>query len=129
MSNEKHTQGPLMLDTCPRCNVHDLRLNGESILQSHYVGDSYDGYHEGAVSELDVARRLVACWNACQGIGTLQLESLRFPLLELHKKELDLQVQRDELLAALEGVMYWDNGKPEWDVARGTIAKVKGGAT
>jgi hypothetical protein len=28
-----------------------------------------------------------------------------------------------ELLAALEGVMYWDNGKPEWDDARAAIAK------
>jgi hypothetical protein len=28
-----------------------------------------------------------------------------------------------ELLVALEGVMYWDNGKPEWDDARAAIAK------
>ena len=42
----------------------------------------------------------------------------------------ELLVQRDELhelnqelLAALEGVMYWDNGKPEWDDARAAIAK------
>ena len=28
-----------------------------------------------------------------------------------------------ELLEALKDVMYWDNGKPEWDVARAAIAK------
>ena len=28
-----------------------------------------------------------------------------------------------ELLGALEGVMYWDNGKPEWEAARAAIAK------
>ena len=31
-----------------------------------------------------------------------------------------------ELLEALKDVMYWDNGKPEWDVARAAIAKAKG---
>ena len=28
-----------------------------------------------------------------------------------------------ELLEALKDVIYWDNGKPEWDVARAAIAK------
>ncbi len=28
-----------------------------------------------------------------------------------------------DLLDALEGVMYWDNGKPEWEIARAAIAK------
>ena len=31
-----------------------------------------------------------------------------------------------ELLEALKDVMYWDNGKPEWDVARAAIAKATG---
>jgi len=31
-----------------------------------------------------------------------------------------------ELLEALEGVMYWDNGKPEWEIARAAIAKATG---
>jgi len=31
-----------------------------------------------------------------------------------------------ELLEALQGVMYWDNGKPEWDDARAAIAKAVG---
>lgn len=31
-----------------------------------------------------------------------------------------------ELLEALKDVMYWDNGKPEWDVARAAITKATG---
>ena len=33
-----------------------------------------------------------------------------------------------ELLDALEGVMYWDNGKPEWEIARNAISKATGGS-
>ena len=31
-----------------------------------------------------------------------------------------------DLLEALKDVMYWENGKPEWDVARAAIAKATG---
>lgn len=31
-----------------------------------------------------------------------------------------------ELLEALSGVMYWDNGKPEWQIARAAIARYEG---
>jgi hypothetical protein len=34
-----------------------------------------------------------------------------------------LHALNQELLEALEGVMYWDNGKPEWEDARAAIAK------
>lgn len=33
--------------------------------------------------------------------------------------------QRAELLEALIGVMYWDNGKSEWDIARQAIANTE----
>jgi hypothetical protein len=33
-----------------------------------------------------------------------------------------------DLLEALEDVMYWDNGKPEWEIARAAIAKATGQA-
>jgi len=33
-----------------------------------------------------------------------------------------------DLLEALESVMYWDNGKPEWEAARAAIAKATGQA-
>lgn len=31
-----------------------------------------------------------------------------------------------ELLEALDSLMYWDNGKPEWEIARAAIAKATG---
>jgi hypothetical protein len=31
-----------------------------------------------------------------------------------------------DLLEALEHVIYWDNGKPEWEMARAAIAKATG---
>lgn len=31
-----------------------------------------------------------------------------------------------ELLEALDSLMYWDNGKPEWEIARAVIAKATG---
>lgn len=39
-----------------------------------------------------------------------------------------LVAERDALKDALEGVMYWDNGKPEWETARGLLhnAEVRG---
>lgn len=47
------------------------------------------------------ARRLVACWNACEGIRTEALEH-RTHLLKAEDTQLAmLQAQRDELLAAL----------------------------
>ncbi len=36
--------------------------------------------------------------------------------------------QRDELLEALISLMYWDNGRSEFDRAREVILRVKGGA-
>lgn len=41
------------------------------------------------------ARRLVACWNACDGIGTEELEAGSIQ---------KLREQRDELLAALKAI-------------------------
>jgi hypothetical protein len=31
-----------------------------------------------------------------------------------------------ELVEVLEGVMYWDNGKSEWETARTALAKATG---
>lgn len=51
-------------------------------------------------AELDAnARRLVACWNACEGLPTDFIEGRRFADLEI---VMDVQRQRDDLLAALE---------------------------
>lgn len=51
---------------------------------------------------LNDARRLAACWNACDGISTEHLE--RHGLPDFAQKISDLVAQRDELLAALKDV-------------------------
>lgn len=64
------------------------------------------------------ARRLVACWNACEGITTERLEDLGRPLMK-HligcderaarqvKEAAELCAQRDELLAGLKAAGKW----------------------
>jgi hypothetical protein len=54
--------------------------------------------------ELENARRLVACWNACSGISTENLED-NIPILELANRYNDSIKQRNELLEALRGVV------------------------
>ena len=71
------------------------------------------------------ARRLVACWNACQGLPTDALEKNPASLSQL-------LTQRDELLIALEHALAWnDDAQPEpaWvSEARAVIAKATGSA-
>lgn len=85
--------------------------------------------HDGDYSEAN-ARRLVACWNACEGLSTEALE--RLGTLDRARVALDVVrvqaiAQRDELLAALESValVYRNAGGKEWEAARAAIAKVK----
>jgi len=83
-------------------------------------------------------RRLVACWNACEGISTIRLERT---VNNLHGRasasdRLDeLRAQRDELLAALRAVdvlfghLAKDSTQKTWiDNARAAIANAEGGA-
>ena len=91
------------------------------------------------------ARRIVACVNACRGISTDELE--QHGLVSAFGAELmELEKQRDELLAALQGMIdiandsqgvagYHLNGEvadwdefEEWQAACDAIAKTKGGA-
>ena len=69
------------------------------------------------------ARRLVACWNACEGLTTEHLENIdmlgetlagRFAAF--HASERELMDTRDELLAALKDVLAavrYSSGLPE----------------
>ena len=81
------------------------------------------------------ARRLVACWNACESIDTEYLEGDD----SLPHYARRLMAQRDELLAALRGMMdaymdLCDEAEPnyqsyefrqsKWEAARAAIAKV-----
>lgn len=59
---------------------------------------------DGDFSEAN-ARRLVACWNLCEGIETEKLEQIPPAVLLVHgvqwEQYLALKAERDELLAAL----------------------------
>ncbi len=94
--------------------------------------------HDFNAEQRSFARRLVACWNACEGIPTDVLE--KAPVAEALWQ--DLTAQRDELLAALVKFSDAMKGCGDWpdtsssmlrlaeisDTARAAIAKVKGGA-
>ena len=58
----------------------------------------------GVGQELENARRIVACWNACSGISTENLED-NIPMLDLANRYNDSIKQRNELLAALKSVL------------------------
>ena len=86
------------------------------------------------------ARRIAACWNACEGIDTGMLENIttlgdtlasRFRMRD--KVERDLSAQRDELLAALIAItttrcdgMDITPINDAWDMATAAIAKATG---
>ena len=96
----------------------------------------------GASVDKDNARRLVACWNACEGIDTYALELMTGDLSISNQitaiasrkpkgKKTAYRTQRDELLAALKAMLThmgmdedeWN--KPTFDQARAAIAKVE----
>jgi hypothetical protein len=104
------------------------------------------------------ARRLVACWNASEGLSTEELETagnsfngwrlasyamndakaqrdeLQKALMSIEAKVDALIAQRDELLEALKDVLAWgtdenyQHARASSNKARAAIAKVEGGA-
>lgn len=78
------------------------------------------------------ARRLVACWNACEGLSTEALE--RLGTLDRARVELDVIraqaiAQRDELLNEMRQAMRWAGHRDEVRrILSDAIAKVEGGA-
>jgi hypothetical protein len=73
------------------------------------------------------ARRIVACVNACAGMPTDVLEDK-----SILKASAEIMQQRDELLSALESLLYevergmLPNSGPAQDIAREAIAKAAG---
>lgn len=63
------------------------------------IVDSMRERHEDAA----MARRLVACWNACLGMSTKALESMpgHYFGAVLEQRKLTAEQQRDDLLAAI----------------------------
>jgi hypothetical protein len=90
--------------------------------------------------EVNDARRLAACWNACEGISTENLES-NLPVKELATRYNAVLTQRDKLLQALKNtraaLFYQIEGKhgpkvaseyPEIVEAKAAIAMAEAGA-
>jgi hypothetical protein len=116
--------------------VVEARSEGFCILtkSERVVVESEDEYgHYGPIKNIDDARRIVACVNACAGWTTEQLEAMELGSMKEAISRLadansdpatwearaikeaslaaDLQAQVDELLAALEGMMNAHQGK------------------
>ena len=111
-----------------------------------YAVEYYGGHLIGESIIEANARRIVACVNACAGMMNDELEGGL--LIGVMQSKIDrLECQRDELLAALQGMIdiandsqgvsgYHLNGKvadwgkfEEWQAACDAIAKAKGGAS
>lgn len=113
----KHTQGPLVLDQhgAIRGGPMVRFINGsaqEQVAMTTVTSWMEPGEH------IENARRLVACWNACEGISTDAIETegsavmgwaraaskllrLRSEHDELQESHQAIKEHRDELLAAL----------------------------
>lgn len=107
--SEKHTQGRLAIyhQTKPssqRIEIHDVASNAVAkVFVDTSCSDRHDQSHANA-------RRLVACWNACEGISTERLEDLGRPLLK-HLIGCDERAarqvkERDELQATLQTAVH-----------------------
>jgi hypothetical protein len=55
----------------------------------------------------EVARRIVACWNACKGMSIAALESMpgHYFGAAMQSRQLLAEKQRDELLAAIDAAL------------------------
>ena len=108
----EHTPGKLMLEEVVSDSGHIKHLcpvdvDGLSLL----TVVEHEGVKFAAVYSDDDARRLVACWNACIGAPTEDLESHGFLALRTRQVE-SLEAERDslravnaELMEALEGLV------------------------
>lgn len=83
----KHTWGLLQIQS---------QESALDFAMEHWIQDA-NGEDICSVLDHEVARRLVACWNACEGLST---EAVEFTIIR-QREMLALKTQRDELLAAL----------------------------
>lgn len=93
--------------------------------------------------EVEMARRIVACVNACEGVPTDVLENTvqrGGALMYQQERRKAAEAQRDELLAALEKAfpeldkidrhcLGWPFVSEPVEILRAAIARAKGGAS
>ncbi len=139
MSEAKHTQGKTIPAVSSVSQIGPCYAVG---MQDTKVAIAITGKFDKPDSDISEAnaRRIAACWNACEGIDTGMLENIttlgdtlasRFRMRD--KVERDLQAQRDELLAALIAItttrcdgMDITPINRAWDMATAAIAKATG---
>ena len=133
--SDKHTPGRLTLELVESDSgiiKHLCPIDTDGLSLLTLV--EHNGVKFAAVYYDDDARRLVACWNAFEGLTTEQVESM-INVPAFFFKQIELMAQRDELLEALKDLMSGIfDGPDESDAARlianarAAIAKVEGGA-
>ena len=97
----KHTPEPWVMSTKANGNWWHISAGNQAIAAVHAASKKRN---EPYASMFEAnARRIIACVNACAGLPTEQLESS--PLGGVLNGVAGLIAQRDELLAALEGVL------------------------
>ena len=122
--------------TAGRLEANDKRSKGGGGF-SLFAGGQYIGFvsDSDAITDWEAnARRLAACWNACEGIEDPEnvIPQLR-RANDLVQQLEPLRIQRDELLAALRiaktALVQWHvpgNRYAALDVINAAIAKVTG---
>lgn len=135
----KHTQGPVHLSAGNVIGIGNPENWERLKIHSPWVEDA----HEGDAEADENMRRLVACWNAFDGIPTEDVEqyaSVDRGIMRLVVLADDYRIERDELLAAADrviaqcirlGSQYGTDGHAHNESIAGlsaAIAKVKGGA-
>lgn len=132
MSEAKHTQGkaiPAVSSFPPIGPCYSVGMQDTKVAIA--VTGKFDE-SDADISEAN-ARRIAACWNACQDIPTEALEADVPEIFRQINRQEELEAQRDDLLALLKEVAgnftqdddLPDNLLPRIDAA---IAKVEGGA-
>ena len=118
--SENHTPGRLAV-THNNWETSTIYSNGKEVARVHIDSEASDDDEQ----HRDNARRLVACWNACEGIPTDMLEAMPFGPAALVPMYARLEAQRDELREALEFFLKWGRCQRAEDKARAAIAKTE----
>lgn len=134
----KHTPGPLAFGQWPSLEKGNANESGWVEIWSEADPDECCPYpiisckgHDPVAN----ARRLVACWNACDGISTEELEAgLIAGLISIVRAKNAVDRQRDELLFALidllpDAISNHIGGadtQARIDAARAAIGKAEG---
>lgn len=130
----KHTQGPLVLGQYGAIRGGPMVRFINGIAQEQLAMTTGTSWMEPG-EHLANARRLVACWNACEGLHTESLERgapLADQIVDALNQRDELLAQRNQLLEALsyiEGLAMADEPRDLPTIAttaREAIAKVGG---